>query len=175
MWLRAVLFPFRFSGHDPLRSLETPEAKRKIKNWLKGVCRKRECRVMVYVKTSIFLCHGIKRWYLREWSIMDTFLNTWYFISLRSNRFRFLVASGRSARDAREQEKKNPRVSCALSLFLLGGCGAYVGVPNDCFLWNICPEKQNLFRIFYSLTKAKNRSIQVQFSKLKLVVHDLWS
>ena len=129
------------------------------------------------VKTSIFLCHGIKRWYLREWSIMDTFLNTWYFIILRSNRFRFLVESGRSARDAREltwdqvllllffasllllQKKKNPRASCALSLLLLGDCGAYLGAPNHCFLWNICPEKQNLFRIFYSLTKAKNRSI----------------
>ena len=122
------------------------------------------------VKTSIFLCHGIKRWYLREWSIMDTLLNTWYFIVLRSNRFRFLVESERSARDTREltwdqllcffgKKKKNPRASCALSLFLLGGCGAYLGAPNHCFLWNICREKENLFRIFCSLTKAKNRSI----------------
>ena len=45
---------------------------------------------------------------------MDTSLNT-----------RFLVANGRSARDALEQEKKHPKASCALSLFLLGGCGAY--------------------------------------------------
>ena len=44
--------------------------------------------------------------YLQERSIMDAFLNTWYFISLRSNRFRFLVASGRNAGDAREQGKK---------------------------------------------------------------------
>ena len=103
------------------------------------------------VKTSIFLCHGIKRWYLREWSIMDAFLNTWYFIILHSNRFRFLVESGRSARDAREltwdqvlllfffasllllQKKKNPRASCALSLLLLGGCGAYLGAPTTVF------------------------------------------
>ena len=94
-------------------------------------------------KTSIFLCHRIKRWYLPERSIMDTSLNT-----------RFLVASGRSARDALEQEKKNPKASCALSLFLLGGCGAYFGAPNDCFLWNICLENQILSRIFYSLKKA---------------------
>ena len=59
---------------------------------------------------------------------MDTFLNTRYFIILRSNRFRFLVESGRGARDAREQEKKNPRFSCAPSLFLLGGCGAYLEI-----------------------------------------------
>ena len=87
------------------------------------------------VKTSIFLCHGIKRWYLREWSIMDTFLNTWYFIVLRSNRFRFLVESGRNARDTREltwdqvllllffasllllQKKKSSCFLCAKSLF----------------------------------------------------------
>ena len=88
------------------------------------------------VKTSIFLCHGIKRWYLREWSIMDTFLNTWYFIVLRSNRFRFLVESGRSARDTREltwdqvllllffaslllwqKKKKSSCFLCAKSLF----------------------------------------------------------
>ena len=88
------------------------------------------------VKTSIFLCHGIKRWYLREWSIMDTFLNTWYFIILRSNRFRFLVESGRSARDTREltwdqvllllffaslllwqKKKKSSCFLCAKSLF----------------------------------------------------------
>ena len=68
------------------------------------------------VKTSIFLCHEIKRWYLQERSIMDTSLNTWYFINLGSNRFRFLVESGRSARDARKQEK-NLRASCALGLF----------------------------------------------------------
>ena len=80
------------------------------------------------VKTSIFLCHGIKRWYLREWSIMDTFLNTWYFISLHSNRFRFLVESGGEALETRESKKKNPRASCALSLFLLGGCGAYLEI-----------------------------------------------
>ena len=54
MWLTAVLFPFRFSGHDP-HSLETPEAKRKIKNWLKGVYRKREFRVMVYVFSLYWL------------------------------------------------------------------------------------------------------------------------
>ena len=30
------------------------------------------------------------------------------------------------------------------------------GAPNDCFLWNICSEKQKLPRIFYSLRKAKN-------------------
>ena len=30
--------------------------------------------------------------------------------------------------------KKNPRASCALGLFLFGGCGAYLGAPNDCFL-----------------------------------------
>ena len=30
------------------------------------------------------------------------------------------------------------------------------GASNDCFLWNICSEKQKLPRIFYSLRKAKN-------------------
>ena len=30
------------------------------------------------------------------------------------------------------------------------------GAPNDCFLWNICAEKQKLPRMFYSLWKAKN-------------------
>ena len=28
--------------------------------------------------------------------------------------------------------------------------------PNDCFLYNICSEKQKLSRISYSLRKAKN-------------------
>ena len=50
----AVQFPFRFSVHDPL-SQETPEAKRKIKNWLKGVRQKREFRVMVYVFSFYWL------------------------------------------------------------------------------------------------------------------------
>ena len=30
------------------------------------------------------------------------------------------------------------------------------GTPNNCFLLNICLEKQKLCRIFYSLRKAKN-------------------
>ena len=30
------------------------------------------------------------------------------------------------------------------------------GAPNDCFLYNICSEKQKLSRISYSLRKAKN-------------------
>ena len=29
------------------------------------------------------------------------------------------------------------------------------GAPNDCFLLNICPEKQELPRIFYSLRELK--------------------
>ena len=115
------------------------------------------------VKTSIFPCHEIKRWYSQERSIMDTSLNTWYLISLGSNRFRFLVESGRSARDARKQEQKS---SCFLCAWCLGRCGAYLAAPKDCFLWNICPEKQNFSRIFYSLRKAKNRSTHVQFSKI---------
>ena len=53
---------------------------------------------------------------------MDTSLKT-----------RFLVASGRSARDALEREKKHPKASYALSLFLLGGCGAYLGHPTTVF------------------------------------------
>lgn len=44
------------------------------------------------------------------------------------------------------------------------------GAPNNCFLLNICSEKQKLHRIFYSLRKTKNlfddRSMHVQFSKL---------
>ena len=32
----------------------------------------------------------------------------------------------------------------------------YSGAPNDCFLTNMCSDKQNLLRIFYSLRKAKN-------------------
>ena len=35
------------------------------------------------------------------------------------------------------------------------------GAPNDCFLWNICSEKQKLLRNFLG-----DRSIHVQFSKL---------
>ena len=97
------------------------------------------------VKTSIFLCHGIKRWYLREWSIMDTFLNAWYFIILRSNRFRFLVESGRSARDAREQEKKSSCFLCAKSLFTWRVRRLFR---------NICPERQNLSRIFLDLEEG---------------------
>ena len=31
-----------------------------------------------------------------------------------------------------------------------------IGAPNDCFLLNICSEKQILRRIFYHLRKAKN-------------------
>ena len=30
------------------------------------------------------------------------------------------------------------------------------GAPNNCFLLNICSEKQKLHRIFYSLRKTKN-------------------
>ena len=37
------------------------------------------------------------------------------------------------------------------------------GAPNDGFLWNICSEKQNLPRIFYSLRKAKNFWMTVPF------------
>ena len=42
------------------------------------------------------------------------------------------------------------------------------GAPNNCFLYNICSEKQILPRIFYYLTTAKNFSmtIHVEFSKL---------
>ena len=32
----------------------------------------------------------------------------------------------------------------------------YLGAPKDCFLCNICSEKQKLPRIFYSLSKAEN-------------------
>ena len=37
------------------------------------------------------------------------------------------------------------------------------GAPNDCFLRNICSEKQILPRIFYCLRKAKNLEMTVPF------------
>ena len=39
----------------------------------------------------------------------------------------------------------------------------YQGAPNDCFLWNICSERQKLPRIFYSLRKAENFWMTVSF------------
>ena len=38
-----------------------------------------------------------------------------------------------------------------------------LGAPNDCFLWNICSERQKLPRIFYSLRKAENLYMTVPF------------
>ena len=38
-----------------------------------------------------------------------------------------------------------------------------LGAPNDCFLWNICSERQKLPRIFYSLRKAENFYMTVPF------------
>ena len=39
----------------------------------------------------------------------------------------------------------------------------YSGAPNDCFLLNICSERQKLPRIFYSSRKAKNFQMTVPF------------
>ena len=108
------------------------------------------------VKTSIFLCHGIKRWYLREWSIMDTFLNTWYFIILRSNRFRFLVESGRSARDARELTWDQVLL---LLLFFLLLCFFCKKKKSSCFLCAKSPFTWRVRRLFRS-TQPKIQSRQ---------------
>ena len=41
--------------------------------------------------------------------------------------------------------------------------------PNDCFLWNICSEKQILPRIFYHLRTAKNFWVNVP------LMYNFWS
>ena len=102
-------------------------------------------------KTSIFLCHRIKRWYLPERSIMDTSLNT-----------RFLVASERSARDALEQEKKIPKLLVRLVSFYLGGAALISGHPTTVFFEISAWRTKSCLE--FSI--AWRRLIHVQFSKL---------
>ena len=62
------------------------------------------------------------------------------------------------AKKKREREGNTPCGLCPADSFLFDRivvADNSAGAPEDCFLWNICSEKQKLPRVFYSLRTAK--------------------